>query len=776
MSVKSSELHTGVVGTLPHADGQFQKLVEVISRSQHGYRELIDNLDQAVFTLFPNGEVHVANRYMVAMLGVSFQDLIGHNLSEFLDAPALADSERLLPSLLRMGSWSGVVPVKLKKEAETRYFRCWLQAVAENGHIASINGWARDVTGEHHSEARFAELFHSLREGIFFSTPEGRILDANPAFVQMLGYSSRQELQAYSFRDVYQDPSVRDVLVSELIREGSVQNREIVLLRKDGSPMYCLASGFGIRDATGRTIQMQGTIVDITERREMEKKLRKEQEFVRGLIDSFPDVVTVFDLDKRFTFVSQRMKDVLGIDPRDFIGRQIGWRADAETRRELAEMLDSLISGGKTEASLEFSTMHASGEKRILRANAAPLLDESGSLTGVVASARDITELKRAIASFSHKEKFAAMGQMLTGAAHELNNPLTAILGVSDLLREGAVDDVCRRQANLIFQQARRAAAIVQNLLVFSRPPSQDRPRVFLDDIVRQAIKLHEASLSQKHIVVAVQSQEKLPPVEGDPKLLVQVFANIIANAEKAISDIRDHGALHISLALVAGRVRVTLADDGPGVTPADLEKIFDPFFTTKRPGISPGLGLTISLAIAKDHGGVIEVQSTPGSGATFHVYLPAAAASGPAVVVSPSVPAKIAPSASEILRGRSVLIVDDEESIREILQDGLSARGMEVETAGSGEAALSCLASHLPDVVVSDFNLNGLTGEQLFDQALSRFGGAAPRFIFITGELVDSSEDSRWRKRGASILQKPFQISGLADQLVRVFESKAPA
>ncbi len=193
----------------------------------------------------------------------------------------------------------------------------------------------RDVTSQHDSEIRFTELFQSLREGIFFSTPDGKILDANPALINMLGYTIKEELQARSLRDLYQDPTVRDALMQELDREGAVQNREIVFLRKDNKPLYCLASGFAIRDAAGRMVQTQGTIVDITERREIEKKLHKEQEFVRGLIDSFPDMVAVFDRDKKFTYVSPRVQDVLGVEPKDFIGQHIGWRSDPENAGEL---------------------------------------------------------------------------------------------------------------------------------------------------------------------------------------------------------------------------------------------------------------------------------------------------------------------------------------------------------------------------------------------------------------------------------------------------------
>jgi PAS domain S-box-containing protein len=777
MSVKPSELHQDEIGKAPYTEGQFQKLVEVISRSQQGFRDLIDNLDQAVFTLSPDGEVHVANRYLTEMLGVGFQNLIGHNLAEFLDAPTLAVSARQLSSFLERGSWCGVIPVRLKKDGKLRHFRCWLQPGAQEGRLASISGWAQDVTAQHDSEIRFSELFQSLREGIFFTTPEGKILDVNPAMIKMLGYASKDDLQSHGIRDLYQDPAVRDALMQELDREGAVQNREIVFIRKDGKPMYCLASGFAIRDTSGRMVQTQGTIVDITERREIERKLYKEQEFVRRLIDSFPDIVSVFDRDKRFTYVSQRVRDVLGMEPKDFIGQQIGWRSDPDTRRDLLNMLEEVISGGKSHASLEFQTHHANGEDRMIRINGAPLLDETGSLTGVVASARDITDLKLAIANSSRTEKFAAMGQMLAGAAHELNNPLTAILGVSDLLREVSSDEGSQRKANLIFQQARRAAAIVQNLLAFSRPPAQIRPRIRLDQIVQQAIKGQEVSLAQKNIAVTLEAPEGLPSVEGDPKLLVQVFVNIIANAEKAISDSRESGSLRVSLALVGDRVRVTLADNGPGISPADMGKVFDPFFTTKRPGGNPGLGLTICLAIVKDHGGTIEAQSSPGSGAAFSVYLPAASGTMPAAEIapSPSSVAKTVPVGLETLRGRSVLIVDDEEGIREIVEGGLSARGMNVATAGSAEAALSYLALHSPDVVISDSHLPGLSGEQFFDRVRSRLGDAAPRFIFITGELVNSNGDSRWREMGASILQKPFQISEIADQLVKILSAKAP-
>lgn len=745
----------------PVSEAQFRKLVELISRSQHSYRELIDNLDQAVFSLSLGGEVRVANRRLSEILGVSFQDLIGHRLSEFLDSPTLADVERSLPVFLQKGVWSGTIPVRLKKDKELRQFACWLQAVVEEGQATCVTGWARDVTLQHEAEIRFAELFESLREGIVFSTPEGRVLDANPALVAMLGYESKEDLAKHNFQEIYADPSAREVLVRLLAEKGFVQDYEVELRRKDGKHVRCLTSGFAIRDASGRPVRLQGILVDVTERLEIEKRLRREQEFVRRLIESFPDLIAVLDREGRFTYVTERVKNVLGLSPQDFLGKRMGQRTHPEDQPRLAEALKNVMSGRKGYAEIEYRVRHADGSWRNLRGSAGPLFDDAGTISGIVQTARDVTESKRLEDQLAQKEKFAAMGQMMAGAAHELNNPLTAILGVSDLLRERTADETTRRQVDLILQQARRAAAIVQDLLAFSRPPTQELSQLRLEELVREALQGQQPVLSQKKIRAQVTAPADLPAIAGDRKLLMQVFLNIIENAGQAMSAARDHGALEVSLTRVGDRIRVTFADDGPGIAPENLGKIFDPFFTTKRPGGGSGLGLTICLAVIKEHGGTIEVQSTRGAGTAFHVFLPVAQGAAPSPKeLAPA--AASAPAGSEALRGRTVLIVDDEESIREIIEEGLSARGMKVHAVESSEAALSYLATNTSEVILCDFNLPGLNGNELFEKVRARQGVSLPVFVFITGDLVDAAVSAQCEKTGASILQKPFSISAL--------------
>lgn len=760
-------------GSTSFSDGQFKKLVEIISRSQQNYRDLIDNLDQAVFTISLEGEVRVANRRLTELLNVSFQDLIGHRLSEFLEKPTHVEATRGFPTFAEKGHWAGRIPVRFKRENEDRYFDCWLQAIAEGGKITSVSGWARDVSAEQASEVRFSELFESLQEGLLLVTPNGEVLDANPSLVRMLGFETKEQLKAVNFRDVYDDPAQRDLVVGELTGKGLIQDYELVLRRKDGRKFHCLTSGFAIRDVSGRIVQLQGTFVDISERIEIEKQLRKEQEFVRRLVACFPDVIGVLDRDGKFTYVSQRVEDVLGISPKEYVGEALGERAHPEDRAKMAAFFEDVMSGGETGAQIEYRVRHADGTWRILRASAGPLFDETGKISGVVASARDVTELKQVEQQVAQNEKFAAMGKMVAGAAHELNNPITAILGVADLLRERATDDAMRRHTEMVLQQARRAAMIVQNLLAFSRPSAQVRSKVNLAKIVQDALNMHDASLRQKKISVHLDAATDVPAVDGDQKTLTQAFVNLVMNAEQAISSIRDHGTLRISLCRVGDKASVTFSDDGPGIPPENIEQVFDPFFTTKRPGGGSGLGLTICLAVIKEHGGTIGVESTAGKGAAFQVFLPLAPGTPPATASPTGEVTRQTGSAMDALRGHSVLVVDDEESICEIVQEGLVARGMKVDGASSSEAALSQFSANTYDVILCDLNLPGLRGEQLYEQLWARGGTRTTHFVFMTGDILDSVTAARYCARGARMIQKPFQVAALASVLAELLQQQ---
>ena len=283
-------------------------------------------------------------------------------------------------------------------------------------------------------------------------------------------------------------------------------------------------------------------------------------------------------------------------------------------------------------------------------------------------------------------------------------------------------------------------------------------------------MNLEKESLAQKQINVKFEWPRDLPTIEGDRKLLTQVFQNILRNAEQSITAARGSGNIEVSITRADKTVSVSVTDDGGGI-PADIiGKVFDPFFTTRRTGGGSGLGLAICLAVVKDHGGRIDVQSTAGNGATFHVFLPVAPGETPSA--APQAPAaKAALPSDDSLRGHSILVVDDEEAIREIVEDGLRARGIKVQSAASSEAALKYLAANACDAIVCDFNLPGLNGEKFLEKLRAERGSSIPRFIFMTGELFEPEASARYQSMGVRVLQKPFHVGALADVLKEILE-----
>jgi two-component system NtrC family sensor kinase len=281
-------------------------------------------------------------------------------------------------------------------------------------------------------------------------------------------------------------------------------------------------------------------------------------------------------------------------------------------------------TGAKRFGFCEFGARHRDGSWRTMRANASPLFDAEGKASGVIMSVRDITVERKLEQQIIQSERLAAMGQMIGGFAHELNNPLTSIMGVAELLQEGEQEETRRKQLVMLQQQARRAADIVQNLMYFSRPPAPGKGPINLSELLQRTLHLHAYSLRKNNITVDFIPEPSVPVVNGDSHQLMQIFLNLILNAEQAMREARELGTLRIRLEKSAKAVAVIFQDDGPGIAAEVLPNIFDPFYTTKRPGRGTGLGLSICKAILREHGGEIEATSGPGGGAVFKVTLPA--------------------------------------------------------------------------------------------------------------------------------------------------------
>jgi PAS domain S-box-containing protein len=610
------------------SDEQLDQLGELIARSQRSFKDLIDSFDDIAFAASLEGKIKTVNRRVTELLGIPYSDVVGHRVEEFLDEPKREDVERGVARFLEKRRWSGVVCARLKANARTLYFDCALNAIVKGDEVVGVSALARDVTEEREKERRFTELFETLQEGVYFSTPEGKLLDGNAALVQVLGYESKEDLLSLDPRALNSDPNQNPVLGRTADDQGGVRTREIMLRRKNGTLGVFLDTSRAVWDAGGKIVRYQGTLVDVTERREMEKALRGQEEFQRYLLESFPDLILVIDLNGRYSFVSSRIHDLRGYKPEDLLGK--GVEEEQDYSRELFALYRDLITGRKMFGSCDYSARHRDGSWRTMRASASPLFDAENKLSGAIVSVRDITVEKKLEQQIIQSERLAAMGQMIGGFAHELNNPLTSILGMSELLQEGEAPESVRKQMVVLQQQARRAAEIVQNLMYFSRPPAPGKTPIDLGELVQRTLHLHAYSLRKNNITVDFLKESSVPAVSGDAHQLMQVFLNLILNSEQAMREVRDRGTLRIRIENQEKSVSVIFQDDGPGISPEILPNIFDPFYTTKRPGRGTGLGLSISKAILREHNGNVEATSGPGGGAVFTVTLPVAAGSAP--------------------------------------------------------------------------------------------------------------------------------------------------
>ncbi|HEY6946562.1 MAG TPA: PAS domain S-box protein [Candidatus Acidoferrum sp.] len=780
----------------PPSDRQLDQLFDIISRSQQGYRDLIDSFDDILLALSVEGKIRAVNRSFSDLVQTPFQEIIGRSISEFVEESSGEGPEllkRAMPRFLERRQWTGILQVRLKSQKSPFYFDCVAHAMLRDDQIHGITVLARDVSALRRNETRFTELFETLQEGIYITTPDGRILDANPALVRMLGYESKEDLLKRQVAEVLLDPAERKALMQQAETQPMIRGREITLLRKDGTSIVCLNTVAAVRDNSGKVVRYQGAVMDITERREIERQLHQQQEFARRLVDNFPDLILVLDTDSHYTFVSPRCAEVLGYTIGEAHSMEFGGRTHPEDLPAALSVYKDIVAGKQTFASLELRVRHKQGDWRRILFNFSPLSDEKGNIEGVVLSGRDVTDLKRLEEQLIQAEKLAAMGQMLAGVAHELNNPLTAVLGVTELLRERAgTDESFKRQLDLTHRQARRAARIVQNLLEFSRPASPFKKLLDVNNLVERTLQLHEHSLRRNNIEVDFRPDAALPGVIGDANQLIQVFLNLVTNAEQAIREVRDSGRLQIRPGRSGNRISITFQDDGVGIRPEAIPRLFDPFYTTKRPGGGTGLGLSICMSIIREHGGLIEAEALPAGGSAFTVFLPAAPSEQPEApapsemgALSASAPsASVAPnsaaanssgmrSSAEVLKGRSVLVLDDEESLRLLLQEGLSAQGLRVDCAATVEDALA-LVQRAPydaqrssyDILLCDLHLSaggffvdGREAAARLLEAIDAAGSPKPVVVYMTGDLTDSPQEPPARGE-PSFLQKPFRIS----------------
>jgi PAS domain S-box-containing protein len=782
-----------------------RNLMEQIVRSRNEWASTFNCIADYIFVHDAEYRVLRANQALLNRLGVAHEEISGQECERVL--PGGESSWRQCP-YCSSTDWLGHEDPCLGGFSMVSTSAYTGEDPDRPGTVHII----KDLTEARATEERYALLFNHMQEGVFVSTPEGKIVDCNDAFVKMLGYSGKDEILKLDVADsLYVNPEHRERFLSEMSQQGHVRNFEYLLRRKDGREINVIESSVATREPGGRTDRYQGIVLDVTEMKRAEEEIRRRNRELYVLNNIAVTFNQSFDLEEILQLMLLQIVELLSTDtaavylfeeensllrrkaayghrssfvtendgiplPPEFVEAVKAEHAeivDQEHLPQLPEILKKIVDLedmrswmwvmlwrkekvlGVLATSSRVQRKFSSSEENILIAVGRQLATTIEKVQLYHETRQAYEDLRRTQEQLLQSEKMSAVGQLISGVAHELNNPLTAILGYTQLLETEELTPRVLDFIRKLQKQAHRTQKIVQNLLSFARQQKPRRVHVDLRSVIEDTIALRDYDLKVNNIIVQRDFDADLPSVVADPHQLEQVYLNIINNAADAMMDVGQGGQLNIRIYCENGQVVSEFRDSGPGII--DPKHVFDPFYTTKGVGKGTGLGLSICYGIVKEHGGEISAENVPGGGARVLVRLPLAVGERPV-----SERDRIVARRESRLEGR-VLLVDDEESILDFEREVLTAAGLQVMAVTSGAQAAEVLEKEEFDAVFLDSKIPG----QWSSEDLYRWiAQSRPELLSHTVLVLSNVSDLRVRAfvdaTKVMCLVKPFEVSDL--------------
>jgi PAS domain S-box-containing protein len=627
------------------------------------------------------------------------------------------------------------------------------------GRVVGLIGIGRDVTDRVKAEEEqrlFRELVDQSSDAIFVTDPQtAQILDVNQTACARLGYEREELLR------------MRVMEISEAVSDPQAWKRRVDELRVTGS--FHLVSRHRRKDGTSFPVEVSvrltrhadreyivGVARDITERQRLEEELVAAQRHAQELYDSAPVMLLRIDPDGAILDCNRMALAALGYERGDLGQVRLPDLFAAESRPRIRRLFEELRRTGRvTDEPVTLSTK--SGAPIVAQLDAvAGGAETRVALRDITARIRQEQALEEARRQLQvkdqilHAEKLRALGEMLSGVAHELNNPLGAITGFAEMLARREPTE----EARLIRQEAERCSRIVNNLLRFARRRPPEKAMVDVRRILLDALELRAYHFKSKGVTVQHDLAAGLPQTWADESALGQVFLNILNNAEDAVALRGPAGQIRVRAWREERQIFISFTDNGSGIPRDQIRQIFDPFFTTKEPGQGTGLGLSVAYGIIQEHRGRITAQSEVGVGTTITVELPVRQEDATRLRRRAAPPAaEVAPS------GRRILVVEDEPSMRKLLRDVLALDRHTVVEAADAPAALGLTERESFDLVITDIKMPHMSGRELYEHLRRRNPALARRVIFITGDMLNPATQEFVRTTDLRVLEKPCTI-----------------
>ena len=501
---------------------------------------------------------------------------------------------------------------------------------------------------------------------------------------------------------------------------------------------------------------------DVTEKRQAYDELARSELRYRHLFEGTSDAIMTFDALGRFTTVNNAGEVISGYRRDELIGKFFGPLLALESLPKAVMAFRNALAGNSGQ--FETILVRRDGERRNITVTyACPQKSRE-----VLCLIRDATEEKQLEQQLIQSEKMAAIGQLVSGVAHELNNPLASISAFGQLLlTERTLSPTQRHSVDVIVGEGRRAARIVHNLLTFARQHKAEKIAANINKVLEDTLELRAYELTVRGIGLVRELDERMPETMIDVYQLQQVLLNLITNAEQAMRDIdRPSHRLTVRTRALRESIRLEVEDTGTGVPPESLALIFNPFYTTKPTGEGTGLGLSISLGIIGEHGGRIWAENVAGSGTRFCIELPV-------MMPAPRVSGEVLAPIAEPRPGLRILVTDDEPNIRQAIERYLTSQGHSVATAGSGREALGMVeGGDTFDVVLLDMRMPDISGQLIFEQWTRERPELTQRVIFLTGDIVSTDLQDFLTRTGRPYLPKPFEF----DAILQLLPQRTPA